>query len=33
MFKVGIYPSEPALKTNENLEMLASTPLELNPLD
>jgi hypothetical protein len=33
MFKVGLYPSEPALKTKENLEMLASTPLQWNPLD
>ena len=33
MYKVGLYPSEPALKTKEYLEMLASTPLEWNPLD
>jgi hypothetical protein len=33
MYKVGFYPSEPALKTKEYLEMLASTPLKWNPLD
>jgi hypothetical protein len=31
--KVGLYASEPALKTKEYLEMLASKPLEWNPLD
>jgi hypothetical protein len=33
MYKVGLYPSEPALKTKEYLGMAASTPLEWNPLD
>ncbi|MFM1775920.1 MAG: hypothetical protein RJA53_1530 [Bacteroidota bacterium] len=32
-YKVGLYPSKPALKTKEYLEMAASKPLEWNPLN
>ena len=33
MYKVGLYPSEPALKTKEYLEMAAKAVWEKNPLD
>jgi hypothetical protein len=33
MYKVGLYPSEPALKTKEYLEMAANAIWEKNPLD
>jgi len=33
MYKVGLYPSEPALKTKEYLEMAANAVWEKNPLD
>jgi hypothetical protein len=32
-YKVGLYPSEPALKTKEYLEMVANAVWEKNPLD
>jgi hypothetical protein len=33
MYKVGFYPSEPALKTMEYLEIAANEVWEKNPLD
>jgi hypothetical protein len=33
MYKVGLYPSEPALKTKEYLEIAANAVWEKNPLD